>query len=151
MTDHLPLARLLSAATQIAVARLNEELGGRGYPDLRPAYGYALLALGADGATTSQLGARVGVTKQAAAKIASRLEEGGYADRDEHPSDGRAQLLRRTARGEALLLAAAEIQEEIEREWAAAAGAGEVRALRAALEAVVERSQGSDQSLGRLW
>lgn len=151
MPDHLPLARLLSAATQIAVARLNEELAGRGYPDLRPAYGYALLALGADGATTSQLGARVGVTKQAAAKIVSHLEESGYVDRDEHPSDGRAQLLRRTARGEALLLAAAEIQEEIEREWAAAAGAAKVRALRSALEAVLERSRGSDQSLGRLW
>lgn len=150
MSHPLPLARLLAAATQIAVQRLNATLAERGYQDLRPADGYALLALGEDGATTSELGVRLGVTKQAAAKIAVRLERAGYAARTAHPHDGRAQLLQRTRRGEALLRDAARVQREIEREWARAAGASEVAALRATLEAVL-REAGDERPLARLW
>lgn len=150
MTDPVPLARLLSAATQLAVHRLNETLAARGFPDLRPADGYALLALGDDGATTSELGGRLAVTKQAAAKIAARLEEEGYASRAEHPHDGRAVLLRRTPRGEALLREAADVQREIERDWARAAGRRDVAVMRSALESVL-REAGQERSLARLW
>ncbi|QEC47900.1 MarR family transcriptional regulator [Baekduia soli] len=148
--DPLPLARLLSAATQMAVRGLNATLAERGYPDLRPADGYALLALGEGGATASQLGARLGITKQAAAKIAARLEEAGYLVRADHPHDGRARLLQRSPRGEALLQDAAEVQRHIERDWARTIGAAHMADLRVALEAVLE-SSGEDRPLAGLW
>jgi len=150
MAQPLPLARLLSAATQVAVRRLNTTLAERGYLDLRPADGYALLALGEEGATASQLGARLGVTKQAAAKIAVRLERAGYLARAGHPHDGRAQLLRRTGRGDVLLRDAAEVQREIERDWARTIGKAQAAELRGALEAVL-RDTGEEQQLTRLW
>ncbi len=148
--EPLPLARLLSAATQVTVRRLNEMLAARGYPDLRPAHGYAVLALGPDGATTSQLGTRLGITKQAAAKLVSQLERDGYLRRADHPSDGRAQLLQRTARGNALLRAAADVQEQIEGDWAQTVGERKVAAMRAALETVLEQTP-EDVPLTRLW
>lgn len=150
MAQPQPLARLLSAATQVAVRSLNETLADRGYPDLRPADGYALLALGEEGATASQLGARLGVTKQAAAKIATRLEHAGYLARADHPYDGRAQLLRRTRRGDELLRDAAEVQREIERDWARTIGKPQAAQLRRALEAVLQHA-GDGQQLARLW
>lgn len=146
----LPLARLLSAATQLAVRDLNTTLTERGYPDPRPADGYALLAVGVSGATASQLGARLGVTKQAAAKIAARLEQAGYLVRADHPDDGRAQLLQRSPRGEALLQDAATVQRDIERQWARTIGKEHMAHLRSALEALLDRS-GEDRPLARLW
>jgi DNA-binding MarR family transcriptional regulator len=146
----MPLARLLSAATQMAVQRLNETLAGQGYPNLRPAHGYAVLAVGPDGATSSQLGARLGITKQAAAKLVSQLEADGYLRRIDHPTDRRAQLLRRTARGDALLLAAAEVQGQIEHEWAQTVGERKIVAMRTALEGVLNHAP-QDRPLTRLW
>ena len=150
MTEPLPLARLLSAATQLTVRRLNETLATRGYPNLRPADGYALLALGSEGATTSQLGARLGITKQAAAKISNRLEQAGYLCRSSHPSDARAQLLARTARGVELLETAADVQRQIEQDWARTVGARKVTEMRAALESVLQQAP-QDAPLTRLW
>lgn len=150
MSEPLPLARLLSAATQMAVQRLNEMLAAQGYPNLRPAHGYAVLAVGPEGATTSQLGGSLGITKQAAAKLASQLERDGYLQRVDHPSDGRAQLLLRTERGEALLEAAVGAQKEIERDWARAVGEADIRAMRSGLEAVLDQAP-PDGPLKRLW
>jgi DNA-binding MarR family transcriptional regulator len=150
MTEPLPLARLLTAATQVTVRRLNETLATRGYPNLRPADGYALLALGSEGATTSQLGSRLGITKQAAAKIGTRLERAGYLRRSDHPSDARAQLLHRTPRGAELLETAAEVQRQIEQDWARAIGTRKVGEMRAALESVLQQAP-HDNPLARLW
>ena len=150
MSESLPLARLLSAATQVSVHRLNEALAAEGYLDLRPAYGYGMLALGPDGATASQLGVRLGITKQAAAKLASQLERDGYLRRVDHPSDGRAQLLLRTARGNGLLQAAAKVQDQMERDLAHAVGGPTVRAMRSALENVLDQAP-PDRPLTRVW
>lgn len=150
MPDNLPLARLLSSSTQLAVQQLNETLADHGFPNLRPAHGYAVLAVGPDGTTTSKLGTSLGITKQAAAKLASQLERDGYLERVDHPSDGRAQLLLRTGRGEALLRAAVEVQEQMEADWAKAIGEQKMRALRSALQAVLEDAPQNDR-LTRLW
>ncbi len=150
MSGSLPLARLLSATTQMAVHRLNEELAAQGYPNLRPAHGYAVLAVGPDGATTSQLGAQLGITKQAAAKLASQLERDGYLRRVDHPSDGRAQLLLRTERGEELLQAAVKAQDQIERDWAREIGEEKIHAMRSALESVLGQAP-PGAPLRRLW
>ncbi len=150
VAESLPLVRLLSAATQMSVQRLNETLAAEGYPDLRPAYGYAMLALGPEGATASQLGVHLGITKQAAAKLASQLERGGYLRRIDHPSDGRAQLLRRTERGNALLQTAAKVQDQMESDLAQAIGGPTVCAMRSALEGVLDQAA-PHRPLTRLW
>jgi DNA-binding MarR family transcriptional regulator len=96
----LPL--LLATAFRALVDELHETLATAGHPDARPLHGFALQAVG-EGATISELGRRLGVTKQAAAKTAASLERLGYVERAPDPADGRATRLQRTARGCELL------------------------------------------------
>jgi DNA-binding MarR family transcriptional regulator len=97
----LPL--LLLGAFRSLIDELHRTLSERGHDEARPLHGFALQAIGPDGATVSELGRRLAVSKQAAAKTASSLQRIGYVRRESDPADGRAVLLRRTARGEEML------------------------------------------------
>jgi DNA-binding MarR family transcriptional regulator len=131
----LPL--LLFGGFRTLVDRLHTELARQGHPDLRPAYGFAMQAIGRDGATASELGRRLGVSKQAAGKTVDRLVELGYAERSADAADARRKLVRLTPRGyDALARSAAEF-ERLRAEWAERLGIDHVRALEADLRAVV--------------
>lgn len=136
--EDLSLGRLLSAATRVVIERMHAELAEAGHPDLRPAYGYAVLAIARGDLTTSALGAELGMTKQGAAKLVARLEHLGYAERRAHERDGRATLLALTARGRDLVQAAAEVQRHIEQDWQQLVGVEQMRTLRATLERAIE-------------
>src|SRR5690348_17181097 len=86
----LPL--LLIAGFRTLIDELHAELARQGHPDARPAYGFAMQAIGPGGATASEVGRRLGVSKQAAGKTIDRLEELGYAERFDDPTDGRRKL-----------------------------------------------------------
>ncbi|HET9104356.1 MAG TPA: MarR family winged helix-turn-helix transcriptional regulator [Solirubrobacteraceae bacterium] len=103
----LPL--LLAGAFRGLVEALHAQLAEQGHPEARPLHGFALQAVGPAGATPSELGRRLGVSKQAATKTAAALERLGYLHREAHPADARAVLLRRTARGDDLLARSAVI------------------------------------------
>ena len=136
--DQLPIARLLSAATQLTIELLHAELADAGHPGMRPAYGYALVAVGRAGMTTSRLAAELGMTKQGAAKLVASLEGLGYLERRAHGKDRRAQLLEITPRGADLLRRSEEIQARLEGEWAELIGERNMRTLRRGLERVTE-------------
>ena len=130
----LPL--LLVAGFRTLIDGLHDQLAARGHPDARPIHAFALQAIGPDGATVSELGRRLGVTKQAAAKTAASLERLTYVIREPHPTDARALQLRRTPRGEDLLSLSAEIFEHLRNGWKRELGAQRVRALEDDLERV---------------
>src|ERR671916_509247 len=131
----LPL--LLFGGFRTLIDRLHAELARQGHPDLRPTYGFAMQAIDRDGATASELGRRLGVSKQAAGKTVDRLVELGYAERSADAADARRKLVRLTPRGyDALARSAAEFKQ-LRAEWAAQLGADRVRALEASLRAVV--------------
>lgn len=144
----LPL--LLAGAFRAVIDDLHVALAEAGHPDVRPVHGFALQALGAEGASASELGRRLGVSKQAAAKTAAGLAALGYVVDGPDPRDGRARLLRRTAHGEACLAASAVAFEAIRRRWVDALGAERVAALEDDLEAVVERTGPGVGGLGDL-
>ncbi len=112
----LPL--LLARAFRAVIDELHERLAERGHPDARPIHGFALQAIGPDGATVSQLGRRLAVSKQAAAKTSASLAQLGYVERREHPTDARAVQLQRSCRGEELLSLSAEILGQLRAAWA---------------------------------
>lgn len=89
-----PLLLLLVAGFRAFIDRLHAELGRQGHPDVCPVYGFAMQAIGLDGASASELGRRPGVSKQAAGKTVGRLQELGYAERVDDPVDGRRKLIR---------------------------------------------------------
>ena len=137
----LPL--LLAAAFRELIDGLHAELAKHGHGDARPIHGFALRAIGPDGATVSELGRRLGVSKQAAAKTAAGLERIGYITRRPSARDARATVLTRTPRGEEMLNLSAAIFERLRRDWVRRLGAEQVRAIEDGLAAVVTSSGGA--------
>ena len=80
----LPL--LLFAGFRSIIDELHAELARRGHQDMRPAHGFAMQAIGFSGATATEVGRRLGISKQAAGKTVERLEALGYVER---AGDGR--------------------------------------------------------------
>ncbi|MEU1787830.1 MarR family winged helix-turn-helix transcriptional regulator [Streptomyces sparsogenes] len=133
----LPL--LLFAGFRSLIDQLHAELARQGHPDARPAYGFAMQAIGRDGATASELGRRLGISKQAAGKTADRLEALGYAVRADDPADARRKVIRLTPRGMDSLAKSAAIFEELRAQWAAALGPERLRDLEDDLSVMVPR------------
>jgi DNA-binding MarR family transcriptional regulator len=123
----LPL--LLLSAFQSLVDQLHTELARQGHPDARPAHGFALQAVGPDGTTAAELGRRLGVSKQAAAKTIAGLEAQGYVTRSADTADARRRLVHPTARGRELLTRSARIFDELRARWVAELGEDRVRAI----------------------
>ncbi|GGR45162.1 hypothetical protein GCM10010197_08530 [Nocardioides luteus] len=73
--------------------------------------------------TSAQLGQRLGVSKQAAAKTAASLEKAGYVFREPDPGDRRAMLLQRTDRAEPFLSASEVGFERVMERWRRQLGA----------------------------
>ena len=131
----LPL--LLFAGFRSLIDQLHAELAERGHPDVRPAYGFAMQAIGARGASASEVGRRLGVSKQAAGKTIDRLAALGYVERVDDPADARRKLIRLTPRGLDALTQSAEIFDGLRGRWVATLGAERVAELESSLRAVV--------------
>jgi DNA-binding MarR family transcriptional regulator len=132
---------LLAGAFRAIVEDLHDQLADAGHPGARPIHGFALQALGRDGVTVSELGRRLGVTKQAAAKTVASLETLGYVHRVAHPEDQRAALVKRAAPGDEMLALSAQIFGRIHTEIAERLGDAHLQALEAALSRIAsERS-----------
>jgi DNA-binding MarR family transcriptional regulator len=131
----LPL--LLFAGFRTLIDRLHAELAKVGHPDVRPAHGFAMQAIGHGGATASEVGRRLGISKQAAGKTVDRLEALGYAERVDDRLDARRKLVRLTAHGVDALEQSAEIFERLRAEWVGALGEERVAAMETDLRSVV--------------
>jgi DNA-binding MarR family transcriptional regulator len=136
----LPL--LLFGGFRSIIDELHAELGRRGHQDMRPAHGFAMQAIGFGGATATEVGRRLGISKQAAGKTVERLESLGYVRRASDGADRRRKLVRLTPRGiEALTLSAA-IFGDIRDRWARTLGQARVDDLEASL-----RTMAPDEAL----
>jgi DNA-binding MarR family transcriptional regulator len=128
-TPGFELPLLLLAGFRTLIDQLHRELAARGHPDMRPAHGFTMQAIGLDGTTSTELGRRLGVSKQAAGKTVDRLAEIGYVERWADPADGRRKLVRLTRRGIDALDLSARIFEDLHAEWARQLGPGRLRDL----------------------
>lgn len=138
----LPLARLLAMGYQLLIDELHLRLAARGWTDVRPAFGFVLLALRDGSASMRELTATLGTTKQAVSKLVDGLVAAGYADRSTDPGDGRAKQVQLTGRGQKLLTAVEQIYRELEKDCAATLGQAQLATLRNDLEAVVRAAHG---------
>ena len=131
----LPL--LLFGGFRSIVDELHAELARRGHPDLRPAHGFALQAIGLRGATATEAGRRLGISKQAAGKTIDRLSELGYVRKAGDDQDRRRKLVRITPRGREALALSAMIFDDIRARWASTLGPGRLSGLEADLRTMV--------------
>lgn len=127
----LPL--LLFAGFRSLIDRTHAELARQGHPDMRPAHGFAMQAIGLDGATAVTVGRRLGVSKQAAGKTIDRLESLAYAERTTDPTDARRKLVRLTPHGLDALARSAAIFDQLRADWSTRLGPTRLRELEADL------------------
>jgi DNA-binding MarR family transcriptional regulator len=131
----LPL--LLFGGFRVIIDELHAELARRGHPGMRPAHGFAMQAIGFGGATASDIGRRLGISKQAAGKTVDRLEALGYVHRAGDDADRRRKLVRLTTRGIEALTLSAMIFSEIQDRWARTLGPARLDELEGSLRTMV--------------
>jgi len=131
------LALLLLGGFRTLVDAARVELANRGYEDIRPVHDFALRAIAAGADNASELGRRMSVSKQAAAKTIAVLQARGYVTREADPADARRKRLRVTKRGLALLREGEAIFDELRAQWEDTIGADELRTLEAHLTELV--------------
>ena len=131
------LALLLLGGFRTLADRATVELDARGYTDVRPVHDFALQAIlrGADNA--SELGRRMSVTKQSAAKTIAVLEERGYVAREPDPVDRRRMRLQVTERGLAMLREGEKIFDELREQWEQQVGAEAVAEVERTLRRIL--------------
>ena len=132
-TPGFELPLLLLAGFRTLIDQLHRELAVHGHAELRPAHGFTMQAVGLDGTTSTELGRRLGVSKQAAGKTVDRLAEAGYVERWADPADGRRKLIRLTPRGLEALALSARIFDDLRAEWSRRLGPKRLRELEADL------------------
>jgi DNA-binding MarR family transcriptional regulator len=131
------LALLLLGGFHTMVDEVTVELEARGHHGVRPAHEFALRAIDGGADTASELGRRLAVSKQAAAKTLAALEEMKYVDREADPDDARRRRIRVTPRGHELMAVGGKLFDDVRRRWAKQIGAGELATLEAQLNKLV--------------
>lgn len=113
------------------------ELAARGYPDVRPVHDYAMRAIDSGADTASELGRRLAVTKQAAAKTITALLDRGYVSRGVDPGDARRKRIEVTALGYQVMREGEAIFDELRSGWERQLGAAEFARLESHLSELV--------------
>ena len=113
---------------------ISERLAEDGFEGMRPAHGAIGQHIGDEGTRVTELADLVQLTKPSVVYLVNDLERLGYVERIPDPADGRAKLVRLTARGAQAQARAREIVAEIEGDWAEAIGAREFASLRTLLQ-----------------
>ncbi|MFL6131577.1 MAG: MarR family winged helix-turn-helix transcriptional regulator [Nocardioidaceae bacterium] len=140
----IPLARLLAMAYRDLIENLHHRLRERGWNQVRPAFGFVLLAARDAPITITEIAALMGATKQAASKLAAAMSDAGYLVMGTDSADGRQRPLRLSPRGGELLADVEDIYRELEAEWAKVIGAPALKRLRRSLHTAVLASHGGD-------
>jgi DNA-binding MarR family transcriptional regulator len=97
--DQSSTSRLLLEAFRSLEGEIQLGLADRDLFDLRPSHAAALLLVDRSGSRLTDLAARAGVTRQAMMQVVDALARSGSVRRMPDPVDGRAKLVRLTARG----------------------------------------------------
>jgi DNA-binding MarR family transcriptional regulator len=125
-------------ATRNLIDDLHVRLAQHGWPGMRPAFGFTLVAAQQQQPLTSgDIASLLGVSKQAASKLVDTMADEGYVKRRPAGDDGRVKLVELTARGRKLLAAVEEIYAELEADWADVIGRKRVETMRADLTDVL--------------
>lgn len=132
LIDHVGI-RLWRLARQWKAA-FDAQMLERGYPWITEARGAVIGRLRPGGLSQSALTAELGVSKQAVQQYIDDLVAEGAVERVPDPSDGRARIIRLTARGIASITEGNEVKLQIEARYRQRIGAERFDQLQAALD-----------------
>lgn len=126
-SDHNVPFLLLDAFNSMT-EEVNRRLAAQRFDGVRNSHGFAMQALG-DGCTSTQLGQRLGISKQAAAKTVQGLEAMGFVRRSANPADARETFISPTPRGRTMLRLSGAAFADIVAGWRADLGDATVDAM----------------------
>jgi DNA-binding MarR family transcriptional regulator len=138
------LGFLLREAYETLQSDVYAAVAADGHVGVREAHSPVLRHLPPEGARVVDLARHAGCAKQSMAYLVDDLHELGYVTIAPDPADGRAKLVRLTARGRTLVERLLSHSEAAERRLASRIGARAVAALRDALEATVMHRRDAD-------
>lgn len=128
----MDLATLMFVSYRAMDERVRQAMRDAGY-DVTVAQARLAQRIAEDGTRLTELANRAGVTKQTASLLVAALEREGLVERVPDPEDGRARLIRLSARGREAAQRAMEVVIGVEGEWTAHLGPELTERLREAL------------------
>lgn len=129
---------LLALARQSWVLQMTRRLSELGYQDYRRSDAAVVRLLRAGPAPVGGLAPMLGVTRQAARKVAAGLEQRGLARTERDAVDARVLKVELTAAGAAYATAVGAVIDELNQEFCQQLDRGDVVAADAVLRAVVD-------------
>jgi DNA-binding MarR family transcriptional regulator len=129
------LFRLSRLLNESVILRARERTGNA---NLRAAHTALLPHIDLAGTRLTTLAERLGVTKQAAGQLVDELEAQGVIERVPDAEDGRAKLVRFSAKGRQGLLEGLELLRELEAELAESLGARRWKEFRSSIFDLLE-------------
>jgi DNA-binding MarR family transcriptional regulator len=116
-------------------------LRAHGVTDLNPVHAAMLRRVDEGGTTISDLAQRMGVTKQAAAQLVTRIAALGYVTVKSSSTDSRKKMVRCTKRGKRFLGSLEYVVEDSVKNVAALIGAQRLHELEETLKVIAARGQ----------
>lgn len=138
-------AILVNAASRCIADRLLDAVATAGGDKMRPSFGFVLRAVAAEEPTVSRLAELLGVTKQAASRLADDMVELGYLHRSERADDRRSKRLHLSPTGQRIRDRALAESQAMEDELRHHFGAAAVDDLRNVLIGFVENHGGAEE------
>ena len=130
------IGRLLFMVRRDFLSRLSVKMEKRIGRALLQSSGALLPFIDLEGTRSVELARRMGISKQAVGKLVKELEALGFLNRAPDGADGRAFLVSFTEAGVDYLLDMHKAISQIEREYEAMVGAGQMQMVRAALSTI---------------
>jgi DNA-binding MarR family transcriptional regulator len=136
-TPAYPFGDVLALARQSWLLEIARRLAARGYDGYRRSDSAALRMLYSGPVAIGQLAARLGVTRQAARKVADALQRRGYATTGRDQRDSRQLNVTLTPEGRDYAIAIATVIGELNREVAARVDPAQLAAADSVLRAAM--------------
>lgn len=143
------LALLLLGGYRSLVESVHAELAARGHDDVRSVHDFAMRAIASGADSASELGRRLAVSKQAAAKTITVLLERGYIRRGADPNDARRKRIEVTPLGWEVMHQGEAAFDALRDRWARRIGADELAALERHLGTLVGDDAVRPEAAGR--
>ncbi len=142
-------AILLTAANRCVTDRLVQAVADVGKGAMRSSYGFVLRAVAAEEPTVSRLAELLGVSKQAASKLADDMVTAGFLQRGGDPTDRRRTPLQLTPVGQQVRSTALAESQAMELELRARFGDAATDQFRLLLTDFVQRHGGGPEIAAR--
>jgi DNA-binding MarR family transcriptional regulator len=117
----------------VLMQRIRDTMAAEDWGGLRQSHFRLLTSVPPEGIRITELGERLGMTKQASGQFVAYLIGTGHLEARADPADGRARVVVRTALGDRTVKAVSARIRGIERQWAKVVGAERYAAFRQVL------------------